>query len=65
MKMKVQCCDLLVVIGFYDENIVDISTVHHSVRKSRDHGGNWDLNNKPQSSKTANATHNLNRHKVN
>jgi hypothetical protein len=53
------------IIGFYGEDIVNISIVHHSVRKSRDHGGNSDLNNKPQSSKPASATHNSNRHKVN
>jgi hypothetical protein len=39
MKMKVPCCDLLMIIGCYGENIVDVITVHHLVSKSTDCGG--------------------------
>ena len=43
---------------------MDISTVHHWVRKSKDSGGKLDLNDQPQSGRPISATHNLNRQKV-
>jgi transposase len=50
-------------LAFYGEDAVDISTVHHWVRKLRDGGRNLDLNGQPQSGRPVTATHN--RQKVN
>jgi len=51
-------------VAFYGEDIVDISTVCHWVRKLRDSGGNVDLNDQPCSGRPVTATHFVNRQKV-
>jgi transposase len=43
---------------------MDISTVHQWVRKSRDSGGNVDMNDQPRSGRPVTATHYVNRQKV-
>ena len=59
MKMKLPCHDSLVIIGYYGENIVDISYCASLGEKIKICGGNWDLNDRPQSSKPAIAIHSL------
>ena len=54
-------CQLL---AFYGEDTVNISTVHHWVRKSRDSGGNLDLNGLPWCGMPGTATYDLYRQKV-
>ena len=49
------------LLVFYGEDTVDISTVHHWVRKSWDSGGNLELNYQPCSGRSVGATHNFNR----
>jgi hypothetical protein len=51
-------------LAYYGEDTVDISTVHHWVSKSWDSGGNFDMNDQPQSGRPVGATHNLNRQQV-
>lgn len=40
---------------------MDMSIVHHWVRKLRDSGGNLDLSNQPSSRRPVTSTHDLNR----
>jgi len=51
-------------LAFYGEDIVDISTVCHWVRKLRDSGGNVDLNDQPCSGRPVTATHYVNRQTI-
>ena len=51
------------LLAFYGEDIVDISTVCHWVRKLRDSGGYVDLNNQPRSGRPVTATHYVNKKK--
>jgi len=46
-------------LAYYGEDTVDISTVHHWVRNSWDNGGNFDMNDQPQSGRPVSAAHNL------
>jgi len=49
---------------FYGEDILDISTVCHWVRKLWDSGGNVDLNDQPCSGRPVTAPHYVNRQKI-
>jgi len=51
-------------LAFYGEDIVDISSACQWARKSRDSGGNVDLNDQPCSGRPVTATHYVNRQKV-
>jgi hypothetical protein len=50
---------------FYDEDSVDVSTVHCWMRKSRDSGRNLDLNDQLLPGRPVTTTHNLNKQEVN
>jgi hypothetical protein len=49
------------LLAFYDEDTVDISTVHHWAIKSSDSGRNMVLNNQLQCGRPVSATHDVKR----
>jgi len=52
------------LLTFYGVGTVDMSIVHHWVRKLRDSGGNLGLSNQPWSRRPVTSTHDLNRQNV-
>lgn len=65
MKMKLPCRDSLVIIGFYDENIVDVSYCASLGEKIK--GSWWKLGPERQDTvfKACHCNSQFDRHKVN